>query len=135
MFRRSTRTTNMALATSEPEPESEVGLALVTVTDRTFLDDTGGEVALVDFWAPWCGPCRSFTPMFHEVAVDRGKDGFRFGSCNVDENPQTAALLGIQTIPTIVAFDPAGNELARLMGVPSRRELDALVQQTEAARP
>lgn len=72
--------------------------------------------------------------MFHDVATARSRDSFRFGSCNVDENPQTAALLGIQSIPTVAAFDAAGNELARITGVPSRHQLEALVQQAEEAR-
>ena len=126
MFRRSSPPADRAVTTEDPE--------VVTVTEESFLDDTGGEVALIDFWAPWCGPCRSFAPMFHDVAAARSRDGFRFGSCNVDENPQTAALLRIQSIPTVAAFDAAGNELAHITGVPSRHQLEALVQQAEEAR-
>jgi thioredoxin-like negative regulator of GroEL len=126
MLRRSTPRSDTAIATPEPE--------IATVTEATFLDDTAGEVALIDFWAPWCAPCRAFAPIYRDAAGRHSRDGFAFGACNVDENPQTAALLGIQTIPTVVAFDPAGNELARNVGVPSRRELEALVQKAESAR-
>lgn len=130
MFRRSSHPSAAATATADAAAESEV----VVVAEDTFLDDTAGAVALVDFWAPWCAPCRSFAPMYREVAAVRGQGDFRFGACNVDESPQTAAMLGIQTIPTVVAFDRAGNELARITGVPSRRALEELVQQAEAAR-
>ncbi|HEV2768415.1 MAG TPA: thioredoxin domain-containing protein [Acidimicrobiales bacterium] len=126
MFRRSTSRTDTAAA----PPEVDVA----TVTEATFLQDTAGEVALIDFWAPWCAPCRAFAPIFHDVAAQRSGTGFRFGSCNVDDNPETAALLGIRTIPTVVAFDAAGNELARIVGVPSRQDLEALVDKAQAAR-
>ena len=126
MFRRSTAPTD----TPATAPEADIA----TVSEATFLDDTAGEVALIDFWAPWCAPCRAFAPIFRGVAAERSRTGFRFGSCNVDDNPETAALLGSQTIPTVVAFDAAGNELARIVGVPSRRDLDALVEKAEGAR-
>ncbi|MBW3645973.1 MAG: thioredoxin family protein [Actinobacteria bacterium] len=126
MFRRSTSPTDTAGAPPEVD--------IATVTEETFLQDTAGEVALIDFWAPWCAPCRAFAPIFHDVAAQRSRTGFRFGSCNVDHNPETAALLGIRTIPTVVAFDTAGNELARIVGVPSRHDLEALVEKAEAAR-
>ncbi len=126
MFRRSTSRTDTAGAPPEVD--------IATVTEATFLQDTAGEVALIDFWAPWCAPCRAFAPIFHDVAAQRSRTGFRFGSCNVDHNPETAALLGIRTIPTVVAFDAAGNELARIVGVPSRHDLEALVEKAEAAR-
>ncbi|MBW3627519.1 MAG: redoxin family protein [Actinobacteria bacterium] len=126
MFRRSTPRTDTAVAPPEVD--------IATVTEASFLQDTAGEVALIDFWAPWCAPCRAFAPIFHDVAAQRSRTGFRFGSCNVDDNPETAALLGIRTIPTVVAFDTAGNELARIVGVPSRHDLEALVDKAEAAR-
>lgn len=126
MFRRSTSRNDTAVAPPEVD--------IATVTEATFLQDTAGEVALIDFWAPWCAPCRAFAPIFHDVAAQRSRIGFGFGSCNVDDNPETAALLGIQTIPTVVAFDAAGNELARIVGVPSRHDLDALVEKAESAR-
>lgn len=126
MFRRSTPRTHPAVAA----PEIDVA----TVTEATFLEDTAGEIALIDFWAPWCAPCRVFAPIFRNVAAHRSHAGFRFGSCNVDDNPETAALLAIRTIPTVVAFDSAGNEIARMVGVSSRHKLEALVEKARKTR-
>ncbi len=92
---------------------------VVTITDQTFMAETEGGYTVVDFWAPWCAPCRQFASLYHELADELG-DQLKFGSINVDENPATAALLQIRSIPTLVLFDPRGNEHGRLSGVPPR---------------
>lgn len=137
MFRRS----NARTQTAAPAPEELLAhdditteADIATVSDATFHEDTAGNVALVDFWASWCGPCRTFAPIYHDAAVRHSGGDFRFGSCNVDESPKSAAALGILSIPTVVAFDRAGNELGRLSGVPSARELEAFIARTRAAR-
>lgn len=75
-----------------------------------------------------CGPCRSFRPIFDAVAATRG-DEVRFGSCNVDESPEMAMLLQVQSIPTVVGFGADGSEVDRLVGVPSRSRFEAFVAQ------
>ena len=95
--------------------------------DSSFEAGTEGAWTIVDFWAPWCGPCRSFHPVFDEVA--EATPGVKFARCDVDATPQTAATLGILSIPTLVLFDPDGNEAGRLVGVPPRKELDRLLAQ------
>lgn len=131
MFRRSTTQTDTATENTVATADAEIP----TVLDSTFHDDTtSGDVAIIDFWASWCGPCRVFAPIYHDVAGRRSREGLRFGSCDVDANPKTAGLLGIQSIPTLVAFDRAGNELGRMSGVPSERDLDAFIDKVEAAR-
>lgn len=106
--------------------DGHVGGSVVDVTDGNFLASTVGQYTVVDFWAPWCQPCRAFSPIFHDVAA-HAVDGVRFATCNVDDNPNTAALLQISTIPTVVVFGPDGSEVARSSGVVSCPRLEKLI--------
>lgn len=90
---------------------------VIELTDAGFLDATTGAYTFVDLWAPWCAPCRRFSPVFEQVAEEHG-DAVRFATCNVDENPETAEMLQVQTIPTVVLFDPEGNEAGRVVNPP-----------------
>jgi len=59
---------------------------------------------VVDFWAPWCGPCRAMAPIFDKAAKEL-EPRARFAKINVDEEPEIAARYGVQAIPTLIAFD------------------------------
>jgi thioredoxin 2 len=69
---------------------------------------------LVDFWAPWCGPCRMMAPVLDRTAAQRAT-GLRVAKVNTDEQPQLAGRFGIRSIPTLILFR-AGRELARQSG-------------------
>lgn len=90
------------------------------LTDQNFetevLEDKG--VVVVDFWAPWCGPCRMLGPIIEDLAKDfDGKA--KVGKMNVDENSQTAGKYGVMSIPTVIIFK--GGEIAEtFVGVQSK---------------
>ncbi len=72
------------------------------LTDANFKDEVASGLVLVDFWAPWCGPCRMLSPIIEEVAGE--VDGVKVGKLNVDENPQVASQFQIMSIPTVMLF-------------------------------
>jgi thioredoxin 1 len=74
-----------------------------TLTDATFDAEVASGSIIVDFWAPWCGPCRMVGPVLEEIAQDHA-DSVVVGKLNVDENPATAQKFGIMSIPTIILF-------------------------------
>lgn len=99
------------------EPGGEDGHLLVELTDDTFLNATIGAWTVVDFWAPWCAPCKRFAPTFGDAARRYGTR-IRFATLNVDAAPGAAELLQVRTIPTVVLFDPDGNEAGRVVNPP-----------------
>jgi thioredoxin 1 len=78
---------------------------LADVTDTSFEDDVlrADRPVVVDFWAPWCGPCRVVHPILDDMSEQHG-DRVKFVKLNVDENPQTAGRYKVLSIPTVILF-------------------------------
>jgi len=94
------------------------------VTDGTFERDVlQADVPIVlDFWAPWCGPCKAVEPILQELAVAfRGK--VEFAKLNIDENPLTAARYDVLSIPTTIVFD-GGQARETLVGARPRKHYE-----------
>lgn len=76
---------------------------LVEITDAGFAGATAQGTVLVDFWAPWCGPCKALTPTLEAAAEELG-DKVRILKMDIDANPETAGSLGIMSIPALLLF-------------------------------
>ena len=101
---------------------------IVEVNDSNFDAAVGrnDKPVLVDFWAPWCGPCKTVGPML-EAAVTAAKGAVKMAKVNVDDSPETAARMGIRSIPTLALFREGG-VVARQTGAGSLGQLRAFVK-------
>ena len=101
---------------------------ILELTDATFAAETQSGIVLVDFWAPWCGPCRMQGPILEQVV---GKvAGAKIAKVNVDEAGGLAAQFGVQSIPTLVVLKD-GKVVKQFVGV---QQAPTLVAALEAAK-
>jgi len=113
--------------TTKKRKEKQIAEApIVELTDSDFPAAARKGVVLIDFWAPWCGPCRMQTPIVEEVARELAGRA-TVAKINIDENIQTAARFGIRSIPTLVVLRD-GTEVERFVGVQPRETLLAALE-------
>jgi len=78
--------------------------SVLQIDTENFVETTQSSTpTLVDFWAPWCGPCRALGPTIDKLADDLGERA-QIGKVNIDDNPEIAAQYGISSIPTVLVF-------------------------------
>tara|TARA_B100001013_G_C24435097_1_gene373389 strand:- start:329 stop:655 length:327 start_codon:yes stop_codon:yes gene_type:complete len=102
---------------------------VIELTDDNFQSEAleADKPVLVDFWAPWCGPCRMVGPIIDEVA-ETYVDKVKVGKLNTDDNPQVATKYGIRSIPTILLFKN-GEVVGNLMGAKPKQDFEEMINQ------
>lgn len=119
------------VASADPAPASAGGALISDATTATFgkdvLEASRTVPVLVDFWAPWCGPCKQLTPVL-EKAVKQANGAVRLVKLNIDDDPQIAQQLGIQSIPAVIAFKD-GQPVDGFMGALPEGQVKQFIEQ------
>ena len=103
---------------------------LISITDKNFAKEViqSDLPVLVDFWAPWCSPCRTVGPVVKEVAKEYG-DRIRVGKMNVAENLQVSSTFGIRSLPTLILFKD-GKAVKKVAGALPEIRLKAMIEES-----
>lgn len=134
LFARLRRYTPEPLSIDSSEANHQAGAPVIDLNDQSFYDALNDCVTIVDFWAPWCGPCKILQPRFDDIARSNADNPLlQFVRVNVDESPTVASALNVMSIPTLVVFNQAGHEIDREVGLPRKRRLAQLTRGATAA--
>ncbi len=100
---------------------------ILEIDDITFEAEVlkSDKPVLIDFWAPWCGPCRAISPMVEQLAGEFGEK-IKFVKCNVDDNPISPGKYGIRSIPTLMFFKD-GNVVDQVIGIVAKSKLEEVI--------
>lgn len=101
------------------------------LTDSNFNQEIGEGLTLVDFWAPWCGPCRIIAPVIEELA-GQYEGRVKIGKLNVDENPMVQGQYRVMSIPTLILFKD-GQPVEGVVGAQPKRAFEALLDKHAGA--
>ncbi|MBU0544713.1 MAG: thioredoxin [Proteobacteria bacterium] len=100
---------------------------IMEISDSSFDSEVvqSEKPVLVDFWAPWCGPCKAIGPIIEELAGEFG-DKIKFAKCNVDDNPVSPGKFGIKAIPTLIFFKQ-GKVVDQITGMVAKSKLQQTI--------
>ncbi|WP_261303663.1 thioredoxin [Paenibacillus andongensis] len=100
-------------------------MSVKQISDATFNNEIEAGIVLVDFWAPWCGPCKIIAPILDELSAEIG-DAAKIVKINVDDNPESASKYNVMSIPTLLVFKD-GQLVDQLVGVQPKEKLKAVI--------
>ncbi len=106
-----------------------MGKNVLEINDDTFKAEVleSDIPVLVDFWAPWCGPCKAIGPVIEELAESYG-DQIKFTKCNVDNNQETPVQFGVKAIPTLIFFNK-GENVYQHTGIVAKTKLEEKIKE------
>lgn len=102
------------------------------ITDDQFEQEVlqSGEPVMVDFWAPWCGPCRQLGPIVEELAEENADKPVKVVKINIDENPNAPQQYGVLSIPTLIFFKD-GKPVDQMVGVQNKATLQSKLDELQ----
>ena len=103
-------------------------MSVLTINKDNFQQEvlSSSKPVLVDFWAPWCGPCRMFAPVVDQVS-EENQSAVKVGKVNIDEEPELASRYGVMSIPTLVLFKD-GKAVNTSVGVKSKSAVEEMIR-------